>query len=245
MTTSPAALHLATIGILWPHLDAALDQHGGDTWPPAGKGDLLRHLDAADAAEAAGIRALERDPQQIGETRAPLNLRILDTGRIVERFLVDLADEIAPQITETASTHAPADWQTRGWTDTDRRRRDTTAVFEQADPRRWRYVGLRTVEYAAGWLYARVTGEDGPFRPLTLEHHEKITVIAGGCADRIRTALGLLEQQQTLDRPCPACTTGSLIMTAGGGLDPIAECHSCGRSWTSDGIVVRATAAAA
>ncbi|MFJ5804842.1 hypothetical protein [Streptomyces sp. NPDC093093] len=228
MTTSPAALHLATIGILWPHLDQALDQHGTAAWPPAGR--MRDYLTALDQADAAELRALERDPQQVGETRAPLNIRILDTARIVERLLVDLADEIAPQITEPSSTHAPIDWQARGWTPGDRRRRDTTATLEQADPTRWRYVGLRTVEYAAGWLYARTVGEDGPFRPLTLHHQERITVIAAGCADRIRSALQLLDHQHTLPTPCPRCR-GTLVMTTGAA-DPRAQCSDCGRVWT-------------
>lgn len=229
MTTSTTAQHLATIGILWPHLDNALDQHGGSSWPPAGR--MRDYLTALDQHDAAALRALERDPQQVGETRAPLNIRILDTARLVERLLVDLADEIAPQITITASTHAPADWPARGWALEDARRRDTTAAFEQGDPARWRYVGLRTVEYAAGWLYARVQGDAGPFRALTLHHHDRITLVAGGCVDRIRAALNLLDRRETLAAPCPRCR-GTVVMATAGGADPTAECTGCSRVWT-------------
>ncbi|MFD9368799.1 hypothetical protein ACFWA6_13995 [Streptomyces sp. NPDC060020] len=242
MTTSTAALNLATIGILWPHLDNALDQHGASNWPPAGRmRDYLTALDQHDADEAAALRALERDPQQVGETRAPLNIRILDTARLVERLLVDLADEIAPQITLDPLTHARVDharpgrtldaWQARGWTTSDREQRNVQADAEQGDPRRWQYTGLRTVEYAAGWLYARVQGDDGPFRALTLHHHDRITLVAGGCVDRIRAALNLLDHRQTLADPCPRCR-GTVVMATAGGADPTAECTGCSRVWT-------------
>ncbi|WP_328962947.1 hypothetical protein [Streptomyces virginiae] len=233
MTTSTTAQHLATIGILWPHLDNALDQHGGSSWPPAGRmRDYLTALDQADADEARALRALERDPQQVGETRAPLNIRILDTARLVEGTLVHLADTIAPQITITASTHAPADWLARGWAPEDARRRDTTAVFEQADPARWRYVGLRTAEYAAGWLHARVLGEDGPFRPLSAAQLLHVEQVAAGCADRIAAALDLTTRTTPAGHPCPSCF-GELTVISGGGRDPEARCAgACGRVWT-------------
>lgn len=227
MTT--AAQHLARIGILWPHLDDALDQHGATSWPPAGR--MSTYLTALDQADAEALRALDRDPQQIGETRAPLSIHILDTARLVETTLVHLADTLAPQITETASTHTPADWETRGWTLTDARRRDTTATFEQADPRRWRYVGLRTAEYAAGWLHARVTGQDGPFRPLTAAQLLHVEQVAGGCAERIAAALDLTTRTVPDARPCPRCA-GQLIVTTGAGRPPSARCEDCASGWT-------------
>lgn len=229
--TTTAAHHLATIGILWPHLDDALDQHTGSNWL-ASRADLFRALDQADRDEAAALRALERDPAQIGETRAPLSLRILDTARLVENTLVHCADTLAPQITITASTHAPADWPARGWAPEDARRRDTTAAFEQGDPARWRYVGLRTAEYAAGWLHARVQGEDGPFRPLTAAQLHHVEQVAAGCAARITTALDLTARALPAARPCPLCS-GELTVTSGGGRDPEARCAgACGRVWT-------------
>ncbi|MET9465825.1 hypothetical protein ABZY44_13660 [Streptomyces sp. NPDC006544] len=230
MTT--AAYHLAQIGILWPHLDDALDQHGAATWPPAGRmSDYLASIDQADAEEAAALRALERDPAQLGETRAPLSIRILDTARLVEGTLVHLADTLAPQITEAASTHAPADWPARGWTPADARRRDTTAAFEQGDPARWRYVGLRTAEYAAGWLHARVQGEDGPFRPLSAAQLLHVEQVAAGCADRIAAALDLTTRHVPDARPCPRCS-GRLVVTTGAGRPPSARCDDCASGWT-------------
>lgn len=227
--TTTAAHHLIRIAALWPHLDDALDQRGTSTWPPAGR--MNDYLTALDRADAAALRAQERDPQQIGETRAPLSLRVLDTARLVETTLLHLADTIAPQITITATTHTPAGWAARGWTPDDARRRDTTAAFEQADPARWRYTGLRTVEYAAGWLHARVTGEEGPFRTLEARHLLQIEQVAEGCADRISAVLDLTIREETAARPCPLCS-GRLIVTTGAGRDPAARCEDCARGWS-------------
>lgn len=230
MTTHPAALHLARIGILWPHLDDALGSCGGSNWL-ASRADLFRALDDADRDEAAALRALERDPAQIGETRAPLSLHILDTARLVETTLVHLADTLAPQITRPALSHAPADWQARGWTPADRAARNAAADEEQGDPRRWRYVGLRTAEYAAGWLHARVTGQPGPFWALTAAQLHHVEQAAAGCADRIATALDLTTRTIPDTRPCPLCA-GQLVVTTGAGRPPAARCADCARAWT-------------
>lgn len=231
MTTSTAAAEaLITIATLWPHLDDALDQRGTN-WL-ASRADLFRVLDQADAEEAAALRALERDPQQIGETPAPVSLRILDTARLVETTLVHLADTLAPQITRPALSHAPIEWEARGWTPTDRAIRNQCADDEQADPARWRYVGLRTAEYAAGWLHARVQGEDGPFRPLSAAQLLHVEQVAAGCAERIAAALDLTSRVIADTRPCPSCF-GEVTVMAGGGRDPQARCTGvCGRVWT-------------
>lgn len=227
MTT--AAHHLARIGILWPHLDDALDTRGTN-WL-ASKSDLFVVLDQVDAEEAAALRALERDPQQIGETPAPVSLRILDTARLVETTLVHLADTLAPAITLAALTHAPADWEARGWTPADRALRNQCADDEQGDPRRWRYVGLRTAEYAAAWLHARVQGEDGPFRPLTAAQHLHVEQVAAGAAERIAAALDLTTRAIPAARPCPRCS-GTLVLTTGAGRTPSARCDDCASGWT-------------
>lgn len=176
-------------------------------------------------------RTDERDPQQIGETPAPVNLRILDTARLVETTLIHLADMLAPQVTRAAATHAPADWEARGWTLADRDRRNALADEEQADPRRWRYVGLRTAAYAAGWLHARVQGEEGPFRPLSAAQLHHVEQVAAGCADRIAAALDLTVRTIPATRPCPLCS-GQLIVTTGAGHTPAARCEDCARTWT-------------
>lgn len=227
MTT--AAHHLARIGILWPHLNDALDQRGTN-WL-ASKSDLFAVLDQVDAEEAAALRALERDPQQIGETPAPVSLRILDTARLVETTLVHLADTIAPQITRAAAAHAPADWKARGWTEVDRDQRNDQADREQADPRRWRYVGLRTAEYAAAWLHARVQGHDGPFRALTAAQELHVEQVAAGCADRVAAALDLTTRAVPTARPCPRCR-GRIVLTTGAGRPPSARCEDCASGWT-------------
>ncbi|MCX5197201.1 hypothetical protein OOK31_25440 [Streptomyces sp. NBC_00249] len=232
MTTSPAALHLTRIATLWPHLDDALDQRGTN-WL-ASRRDLFAVLDQVDREEAAALRALERDPQQIGETPAPVSLRILDTARLVESTLVHLADTLAPQITRPALTHAPVEWEARGWTPTDRAIRNQCADYEQADPRRWRYVGLRTAEYAAGWLHARVTFEDGydaPFWPLTAAQHLHVEQVTEGCADRIAAALDLTTRAVPAIHPCPDCA-GRIVVTTGAGRIPSARCEDCARGWT-------------
>lgn len=227
MTT--AAHHLARIGILWPHLDDALDQHGAAAWPPAGR--MRDYLAALDEADRVSLRALERDPQQIGETRAPLSIRILDTARLVETTLVHLADTLAPAITRPAISHAPIEWEARGWTPTDRAIRNQCADDEQADPRRWRYVGLRTAEYAAGWLHARVTDQPGPFRPLDGYQYLHVEQVAAGCAERIAAALDLTTREVPDTRPCPRCS-GQLVVTTGAGRPPSARCADCASGWT-------------
>lgn len=229
-TTSTAADALITIAALWPHLDDALDQRGSN-WLTT-KSDLFRVLDQVDAEEAAALRALERSPEQIGETPAPVSLRILDTARLVESALIRCADTLAPQITRPAISHAPADWRARGWSPVDRALRNQCADDEQADPRRWRYVGLRTAEYTAGWLHARVIGDDGPFRPLTAAQLLHVEQVAAGCAERIQSALDLTARAVPAARPCPLCT-GELTVVTGGGRDPQARCSgACGRVWT-------------
>ncbi|GAA3374683.1 hypothetical protein [Streptomyces racemochromogenes] len=227
--TTTTAQHLIRIAALWPHLDEALDQRGTN-WL-ASRSDLFAVLDQVDREEAAALRALERDPQQIGETPAPVSLRILDTARLVETTLVHLADTLAPQITRPAISHAPEDWAARGWTPADRALRNACADDEQADPQRWRYVGLRTAEYAAGWLYARVTGEEGPFWTLTAAQHLLVEQVAAGCAARIEQALDLATRAVPAARPCPLCS-GRIVVTTGAGRTPTARCEDCARGWT-------------
>ncbi|MEU9000507.1 hypothetical protein [Streptomyces sp. NPDC048551] len=226
--TTTTAQHLIRIAALWPHLDDALDAWGTN-WL-ASRADLFRILDQVDAEEAAALRALERSPEQIGETPAPVSLRILDTARLVETTLVHLADTLAPQITRPATAHAPADWAARGWTPTDRARRDRLANEEQADPARWRYVGRRTAEYAAAWLHARVVGEDGPFYVLTAAQLHHVDQVASGCAARIEQALDLTTREEHAARPCPLCS-GRIVVTTGAGRTPTARCQGCARGW--------------
>ncbi|THA56123.1 hypothetical protein [Streptomyces sp. A1136] len=237
MTTSTATTDLRTITTLWPALQDTLDGLGTQSWPPAGRADLLRALDTRDADEvetdrrrAVLRRAAERSPEQIGTVNAPIDLRVYDTMRLVETTLVHLADTLAPQITRPAISHAPADWETRGWTAVDRALRNQCADDEQADPRRWRYVGLRTAEYAAGWLDARVRGMAGPFWMLTAAQLHHVEQVAAGCRDRVERALDLVTQERILDQPC-SCG-GRIVLRTGAGAPPMARCAGCERLWT-------------
>lgn len=229
--SSTAATHLTTIATLWPELDEALETPRAH-WYGLGLNTYLRQLDQTPHDEPRGLRALERNPNQIGASAAPINLRVLDAGRIVETTLIHLADTLAPAVTEPATSHAPADWAAQGGSQTVIARRNARADAEQADPRRWRYTGLRTVEYAAGWLLARVEGRSGPFRALTEEELHRVERVAAGCAARVETALGLLGREYAASLPCPTCA-GKVVVTAGGGEDPVARCGgACGRVWT-------------
>ncbi|MFD0358284.1 hypothetical protein ACFVHW_31825 [Streptomyces sp. NPDC127110] len=207
----------------WDNLTDALDGHTAQ-WPPAGKADLLRALDTRDAdevayarAHAAHRRSRERDPGQIGEVAAPINLSILDTMRAVEAALLHLADTIAADIQRPATIPADA-----------------------ANPARWRYAGTRTAPQAALWLLARWDGASGrlprrpgipsPFTALTDLHRARITTVADGAAARIEQALDLVGRERVLAEPCRC--GGCITMRGGGGGDPVARCGACGQVWT-------------
>lgn len=237
MTTST---NLAEILTRWPDLEQALDARGLAEWPPAGR--MTDYLNALDRTLVAQIRAEERSPDQIGETRAPLRIDILDTMRLVETTLVHIADTIAADIQRAPMPGAPHDWQARGWHGEDVWRRDQNARADAANAARWRYVGLRTAPYAAGWLLARWDGITGhlpdrpaipsPFRPLTELHRAQITAVAAGCRTRIDTALGLHTREDEHGQPCPDCG-GPIRLRTGAGAPPMARCGgSCQRLWT-------------
>ncbi|MFF3622356.1 hypothetical protein [Streptomyces sp. NPDC002467] len=221
MTTTDRRLY--DITQLWDDLTDALDSRP-QTWPPAGKADLLRALDQRDADEVAYARAhavhrrsRERDPGQIGEVAAPINLGVYDTMRAVEAALLHLADTLAADVQRPATVPADA-----------------------ANPARWRYTGTRTAPQAALWLLARWDGAPGrlkgrpaipsPFRPLTDEHRHRITTVAAGACTRIEQALDLVGRDRVLAEPC-GCG-GKITLRGGGGADPVARCGACGRVWT-------------
>jgi hypothetical protein len=208
------------------HWDDLVDALDGQTssWPPAGKADLLRALDQRDAEEVAHARAhavhrrsCERDPGQIGEVAAPINLGIYDTMRAVEAALLHLADTIAAEVQRPATLPADA-----------------------ANPARWRYTGQRTAPQAALWLLARWDGASGrlrgcpgtpsPFTPLTDQHRARIAAVAEGAAARIEQALDLVGRDRVLAEPCRC--GGRITMRGGGGADPAAQCGTCGQVWT-------------
>ncbi|MEV8432020.1 hypothetical protein ACWHLZ_27960 [Streptomyces chartreusis] len=231
MTT---ATHLRTIATRWTDLTDALASTGTATWPPAGRmSDYLNALDQADEqlAEAARWQAtynrqfLDRDPTQIGATRPPLRIAILDTMRTVEAALIATGDQVAVAVQRSPMTFAP-----RTWPAADRARRDQLARADSVDPRRWRYGGRHTAPHTALWLLARVEARPGPFRPLPAREHRLIVNVASEACERVERALDIAGRKATIARPCPDCG-GSIDMHGGAGASPVAHCTACGRTW--------------
>jgi hypothetical protein len=221
--------HLTTIATRWTDLHDALTTTGTGTWPPAGRmTDYLAGLDAADAEEVAArwaLRDLERSPEQLGETRAPIRLHIHDTMRTVEAALVELADQIAADVQRPVIA-APIN---RGWSDEIHRTVALLSAKDSADTRRWGYVGTdrRTAPYAALWLLGRHENTPGPFRKLTLAHADRIDRTAAEAAARVEQALQLTRHSQTLTETC-ACG-GQLHLDGGDGTPAAIRCPACGR----------------
>jgi hypothetical protein len=229
------ARHLRLCATRWSDLTDALATTGVTSWPPAGRvSDYLSALDQADAelAEAAAWQAqyarqyLDRDPQQIGATRPPLRIVVLDTMRSVEQLLVNCADAVAAEAERPPMPMAPAEWP-----DADRARRDALARADAADPRRWRWGGRRTAVYAALWLVTRTEGHPGPFAPLTPPWQRYIAGVAATCAGRIEQALDITARTAAVAHPCPGCG-GQIEMRGGAGTSPVARCTRCGTVWT-------------
>lgn len=245
MTTT--ATHLRTCAMHWTDLRDALS-------PPAihhGFGIGLRgHLAALEEADeqearlqAAHLRALERDPIQIGARPVPVRLVILDTMNTVETALIACADDIARQVQRqpiaapTARRTATHPYLTQREADiahADRQRRTQLAHADLVDPRRWRYTGRRTAPYAALWLLARIERAPGPCRRLDEEQVRHIARTAETAAGRVETALDIAAQRKTLARPC-ACG-GAIDVHGGEGKLPVAHCTGCGRIW-AEGVI--------
>ncbi|MGW9029643.1 hypothetical protein ACWGQ5_37115 [Streptomyces sp. NPDC055722] len=243
MTT--AATHLRTIAVRWTDLHDALASTGTATWPPAGRmSDYLNALDDADAelAEAARWQAtytrqfLDRDPTQIGATRPPLRIAILDTMRAVEAALVHCADDIArtaqrePIPMPSARKADYGSLRAARIAATDRQRRTQLALADLNNPRRWRYTGRRSAPYAALWLLARIKRAPGPCRRLTEAEERRIGNVAAGAAERVEQALDIAARTAPLAALCPHCG-GRLQMHGGAGSSPVAHCASCGQVW--------------
>jgi len=244
MTTTAA--HLRTCALRWTDLRDALASTGTTVWPPAGRmSDYLRALEDADVelAEAARWQAaynrqfLDRDPAQIGATRPPLRIEILDTMRTVQAALVDCADGIA-HAAQRAPINVPAarkaDYRTlrdARIAHQDRQRAQQLAHADRIDPRRWKWTGTRTAPYAALWLLARVERAPGPCRRITDDEAHRIGVVAAGAAERVEQALDIAARVAVIAAPCPDCG-GRVEMHGGAGASPAAHCTACGRMWT-------------
>ncbi|MGW3442203.1 hypothetical protein [Streptomyces sp. NPDC001076] len=226
MTTAD---NLHTVINHWADLQAALGTQRADTWPPVmGIARLHDHLKADEGAWAQ--RALERSPEQLGATAAPLRVQILDTMTALDQRLVDAADIIADHVQRPAVTRAV---RAAGPGDDIALQLRTLILKDEADARRWSFTDPRhrTAPYAAAWLLARHDGAPGPFVKLTQLHQDAIATAARWAAEQIEQALQMTRRTQVLERPCPHCR-GQLRIEGGDGQDPTVKCRGCGRSWT-------------
>lgn len=203
--------HLQAVVDNWPDLQRAVTTKPHDAWPPASVNQYLRGLDEYDPADR----------------NAPLRLHILDTARTVELALVELADQVAADVQRPIFSCAIG----RGWSDEIHRAAVLLAAKDSADQRRWQYHGTRTAPQAATWLTTRLTGEDGPFRPLNDLHRARITTIAADAAERVSHALGTGRRTHPLTQPCPHCREEQLQIQGGDGQPPAVKCTACGRTW--------------
>ncbi|MGW0869924.1 hypothetical protein ACWD3Z_05460 [Streptomyces sp. NPDC002740] len=227
MTT---ATHLETVINHWTDLQQALGTQQAETWPPVmGIARLHEHLKADD--ERKELRALERSPDQIGASTAPLRIAILDTMRDLDHQLVDTADQTASAVQRPAVTRPPV----TNSTDTVGIQLAALALADTADARRWSYTDprRRTAPFAAAWLLARIEDAPGPFRLLTGTQRDEVTRAAGRAARAIDRALEMARKTQALERPCPHCR-GVLRIEGGDGRAPTVRCRGCGRKWTGN-----------
>lgn len=226
MTTANHLQHLINH---WTDLQAALGTNQADTWPPVmGIARLHEHLRADEAA--VELRALERSPEQLGATAAPLRIAILDTMATLDRRLVDAADIIADHVQRPA---ASGKVRVAGPGDDVALALSTLVLKDEVDVRRWSFTDPRhrTAPFAAAWLLARHDGAPGPFAKLTPLHQTAIATAARWAADQVDQALEMTRRTQVLDRPCPHCR-GVLRIEGGDGQGPAVKCCGCGRTWT-------------
>lgn len=230
MTTST---NLRTIALAWTDLRDALGAPTQHSWPPVTLAGYLTALHQLDADEAAALRALERDPSQIGTRPVPISLRVYDTMRTIEAALAECADQIAAEVQREPVPFAPKDWKPA-----DRARRDAHARADLADPKRWRFRGnTPPAPYTALWLLARVERRPGPFRTLSEAHERHIGNVAREAAARIEAVLDLADQERELTSEHTCACGGTIKVYGGGGATPCANCQACGALWTEQGVI--------
>ncbi|QJT01772.1 hypothetical protein G9272_16845 [Streptomyces asoensis] len=226
--------NLFTVIRHWPDLTEALGAKSAPTWPPAGRmSDFVRDLEQRDAEQlaterqrSAELRALERDPGQIGERPIPIRLTVHETMTTVQGDLVECADQVAAAVQRHVIGQLP-----KGYPLTARQRRELEIMRDRRDPRRWSWTKTRPdAPYAALWLLARVQGAPGPFRPLDVRQLDQVSAVARQAARMVEAALDLGEGRAYLARPCPLCG-GRLAMYGGAGAVPVARCGTCGHVW--------------
>ncbi|MEU2180251.1 hypothetical protein, partial [Streptomyces thermolilacinus] len=208
MTTT--AQHLRTIALRWEDLRAALAADTQTpTWPPATLRQYLTQMEHHGREDAIVLRALERDPGQIGERPIPIRVGVYDTMRAIEAALIETADQIA------------ATNQLNGGSE---------------HPHRWRYQGRRTAPYAALWLLARVERRFWPGRALTEAQEQHVARVAAEGARRIEQTLDLADGRRDLTAAHPCQCGGTIEIYGGAGATPIARCQGCGVLWTEAGV---------
>ncbi|WP_327376220.1 hypothetical protein OG393_21075 [Streptomyces sp. NBC_01216] len=211
MTTTDTATQLRRIARLWPDLQTALGTPTTTTWPPASLRTYLNALDHHDRTETAGLRALERSPDQLGNRPVPVNLRIMDTMRTVEAALHETATQIAATNQYSVKT---------------------------SHLHRWQYTGRpRGAAETALWLSARADGVFWPGRALSEPQKRHLSRVATEALRRVEQALDLATDTRELS-PQHACPCGGrIIITGGAGDTPTARCRHCGAWWTEKGVV--------
>ncbi|HET6355999.1 hypothetical protein [Streptomyces sp.] len=233
MTTSQ---NLRSIALTWTDLRDALGAPAIIGGLGQGLRGYLAALEQHDATEAAALRALERDPAQIGARPVPISLRVYDTMRAIEAALAECADQTAAAVQNQPTPFAPSSWPAA-----DRARRDTIARADLADPRRWRFRGTTPpAPYTALWLLARVERRPGPFRRLTEAQERHIGNVARESVARIEAVLDLADGKRELSSVHTCACGGTIVVYGGAGATPCARCKGCGALWTEQGIIVAA-----
>lgn len=228
MNTSAADLRMLIT--TWPDLNDALGAPAVIAGFGRGLSAYMAALEETDLDAAAELRALERDPAQIGQRPIPIRLQVYETMRTVQAALTETADQIAADVQRPAMSYAP-----RNWPASDRARRDRLAHADIVDPRRWHWTGTPpTAQYAALWLLGRVQGGPGPFRPLTGLQQAHVASVAAEGRRRVERILDTGAATATLTPPCPDCG-GTITVHGGAGASPLANCSSCGGIWSELG----------
>lgn len=209
MTTT--ATQLQTIATLWPALDDALGQPATIAGFGLGLRGYLQALEQYDIAEAAALRALERNPDQLGARPVPISIRIHDTMRAVEAALHETATQIAAANQLAAHT---------------------------SHPHRWHFTGQpRDAAWTALWLSARAEGRFWPGRALTEPQKRRLGHVAAEALHRVETALDLAHGERELSADHACQCGGRIVVRGGAGNQPTAHCRGCGALWTERGVV--------
>ncbi|TXS16064.1 hypothetical protein EAO71_35145 [Streptomyces sp. ms191] len=231
--TATTAHHLHRTATLWTDLEDALSSPHTSSWPPTSLRHYLAALEHADHLETTGLRALERNPDQLGTRPVPINLAIHDTMRAVHAALLETAAQIAAANQRGPMQPAPPTWPTA-----DRIRRNQLAAQDARDPQRWQFTGQpSSAVRAALWLSARAEGVRWPGRPLTLEQQEHLAAVAAGALRRVEGALDLADLRRELSDAYPCQCGGRFEVYGGNGARPCARCKGCGVIVHEGGVV--------